>query len=91
MACGPIAGLIAMDRTQLAADLDSYHWYHAARADLLRRAGYFAEAAAAYTRALALCHNEAERAFLAGRLAAQRESKRPDGAPSGKTARGPML
>ena len=68
MAHGPIAGLMAIDRRNLAADLDGYHWYHAARADLLRRAGYVSEAVTAYTRALDLCHNQAERNFLSRRM-----------------------
>jgi RNA polymerase sigma-70 factor, ECF subfamily len=49
--------------------LDDYHLLHAARADLLRRAGRFDDAAAAYERALALAANPAERDFLARRLA----------------------
>ena len=48
--------------------LDGYHWYHAAEADFLRRAGYREAARAAYVRALALCENRAERAFLARRI-----------------------
>ncbi len=68
MAHGPIAGLMALDQQRLEAELGGYHWFHAARADLLRRAGYFAEAQAAYAAALALCHNGAERAFLSRRL-----------------------
>src|SRR5215211_4986884 len=38
MAEGPDAGLALMERLDLA-DLDGFHPYHAARADLLRRAG----------------------------------------------------
>jgi RNA polymerase sigma-70 factor (ECF subfamily) len=68
MAHGPIAGLMALDHRQLEAELGGYHWFHAARADMLRRAGYFNEAHAAYTAALALCENQAERAFLLRRL-----------------------
>ena len=45
-------------------DLGSYHPFHAARADLLRRLGRTADAAAAYGAALALTSNPAERAFL---------------------------
>jgi RNA polymerase sigma-70 factor (ECF subfamily) len=66
---GPRVGLMELDQLQLEASLGEYHWFHAARADLLRRAGYLAEAHAAYTRALALCQNRPERAFLARRLA----------------------
>jgi RNA polymerase sigma-70 factor (ECF subfamily) len=49
--------------------LPEYHLYHATRADLLRRLGHAAEAAAAYDRAVALADNAAERAFLAARRA----------------------
>lgn len=68
MADGPIAGLMALDQRRLEAELGGYHWFHAARADLLRRAGYFAEARTAYDAALAVCENGAERAFLLRRL-----------------------
>jgi RNA polymerase sigma-70 factor (ECF subfamily) len=52
----------------LAAELDGYHLFHAARADLLRRAGSLAEAAKSYERALALVSNDSERRFLERRL-----------------------
>src|SRR3954468_16206631 len=48
---GPEAGLALMDA--LAGDLREYHLLHAARADMLRRLGRSAEAAAAYREALA--------------------------------------
>ncbi|SDL83940.1 RNA polymerase sigma-70 factor, ECF subfamily [Nonomuraea maritima] len=64
---GPDAGLVLLDG--LAGDLSDYHLLHAARADLLRRLGRRAEAAAAYTVALDLAGNEAERATFARRLA----------------------
>jgi RNA polymerase sigma-70 factor (ECF subfamily) len=67
MADGPAAGLRLADR--LAGDLDDYHLFHAARADLLRRLERPDEARAAYRRALALVTNPAERDFLEGRLA----------------------
>ncbi len=57
---GPQAGLDAIERL----DLRSYHPFHVARADLLRRLGRTADAAAAYAAALALTSNPAERAFL---------------------------
>lgn len=49
--------------------LAGYRYLPAAKADLLRRLGKAPEAAAEYERALALTDNEAERAFLCGRLA----------------------
>ena len=70
MADGPRSGLVLLDDPALADDLRDYHHYHAARADLLRRADRRAEAAAAYQRALALCHNQVERRYLLRRLGA---------------------
>ncbi|HWD08792.1 MAG TPA: DUF6596 domain-containing protein, partial [Actinomycetota bacterium] len=67
MADGPQAGLALM--AALAGDLDRYHLYHAARADLLRRLGQHAGAAAAYEQALSLTANAVERRFLRRRLA----------------------
>ena len=66
MADGPGAGLPLVD--ELADELDTYHLFHATRADLLRRLGREAEADAAYRRALELATNPAERRFLEGRL-----------------------
>ena len=48
--------------------LDGYHAYHAARADLLRRAGNAPAAVQAYRQALESAGNPAEQAFLRGRL-----------------------
>jgi RNA polymerase sigma-70 factor (ECF subfamily) len=67
MAEGADAGLIQIDALQ--PHLDGYHFFHSARADLLRRVGRDADAAAAYGRALELCGNDAERRFLERRLA----------------------
>ena len=68
MAEGPERGLGLIDELDLT-ELDEFHPYHAARADLLRRAGRREEAAAAYERAIALCQNAVERRYLEGRLA----------------------
>jgi RNA polymerase sigma-70 factor (ECF subfamily) len=68
MVDGPAAGLALIDALAASGDLDSYHLMHAARADLLRRAGSWAEAAKSYTRALALVTNESEHRFLERRL-----------------------
>ncbi len=51
-------------------ELDSYHYLHAVRADLMEKLGRVSEAADAYRRALALVHSDAERRLLEGRLAA---------------------
>ena len=69
MADGPSAGLALLDTLAAAGELDDYHLFHSARADLLRRLERDDEAAAAYRRALDLTTNEAERRFLEGRLA----------------------
>lgn len=50
------------------AVLEDYQPYHAARADVLRRAGDGAGAAAAYRRALDLTTNETDAAFIRRRL-----------------------
>jgi RNA polymerase sigma-70 factor (ECF subfamily) len=65
---GPAAALTLVD----GLDLDRYYLYYAIRADLLRRLGRTGEAARAYSGALALTGNAAERAYLAARLADQR-------------------
>jgi RNA polymerase sigma-70 factor (ECF subfamily) len=51
-----------------ALDLDGYHYFHAARADLLRRLDQPEAAKDAYERALALAGNAAERTFIERRL-----------------------
>jgi RNA polymerase sigma-70 factor (ECF subfamily) len=49
-------------------ELDSYHYLHATRAELLRRLDRVDDARAAYARALKLVHSDAERRFLERRL-----------------------
>ena len=49
-------------------DLERYHYLHATRAELLRRLDRVEDARAAYDRALALVHSDAERRFLEQRL-----------------------
>jgi RNA polymerase sigma-70 factor (ECF subfamily) len=66
MADGPERGLALVD--DLTDDLDGYHLFHAARADMLRRLRRDADAAEAYRRALGLVANPSERAFLERRL-----------------------
>jgi RNA polymerase sigma-70 factor (ECF subfamily) len=69
MAHGPEQGLALVEELAAGGALDGYHLFHATRADLLRRLGRDAEAAAAYRQALELTGNPAERSFLARRLA----------------------
>jgi len=77
MAHGPRAGLKLLDQLQLVEALGQYHWFHAARADLMRRADLTLAAKAAYAQALALCQNRAERAYLSRRLVALAEKISP--------------
>jgi len=65
---GPRPALALIDELAATGHLNSYHLLHATRADLLRRLGFSAEAAACYRRALALVSNESERRFLERRL-----------------------
>jgi RNA polymerase sigma-70 factor, ECF subfamily len=53
---------------QLEGEAGGFYPYHAARADLLRRTNQREAAADAYQRALDLCGNSAERAYLQRRL-----------------------
>ena len=64
---GPAAGLALVDA--LRGDLAGYHLFAATRADLLRRLSRDDEARAAYEEALAQAPTDAERRFLARRLA----------------------
>lgn len=66
---GPDAGLSRLEALASREGLRGYHLLHAARADLLRRAGRRDEARAAYALALSLAGNEAERRYLGRRLA----------------------
>jgi RNA polymerase sigma-70 factor, ECF subfamily len=62
----PGAALALID--ELATELNDYHLFHAARADLLRRTGDLKAAVKSYTRALELVTNDSERRFLERRL-----------------------
>ena len=66
MADGAGAGLPLIE--DLTAELDGYHLFHSARADLLRRLERPAKPEA-YRRALELATNPSERAFLSRRIA----------------------
>jgi RNA polymerase sigma-70 factor (ECF subfamily) len=65
---GPRPALGLIDKLASTGELDGYHLLHATRADLLRRLGSSADAAASYERALALVSNKSERRFLERRL-----------------------
>ncbi len=62
---GPAAGLAATE----GLDLGGYQYFHATRAELLRRLGRPEEARGAYERALELVRSDTEQRFLERRLA----------------------
>lgn len=61
-------GLKQIDQLGASGELDNYHLYHAARADLLRRMGYREQALQEYECALALTGNAVERRYLRRRM-----------------------
>jgi RNA polymerase sigma-70 factor (ECF subfamily) len=69
MTAGPAAGLAIIDELDASGALAGYHLLPATRADLLRRQERFAEAARSYRAALELATTDAERGYLAERLA----------------------
>ena len=69
MADGPEAGLLIVEKLEQSGVLADYHLLPATRADLLRRLGCNQQAEIAYRRALDLAPTDAERRYLAKRLA----------------------
>jgi RNA polymerase sigma-70 factor (ECF subfamily) len=61
-------GLAMVDELGAGGELDAYHLYHAARADLLRRLGRNREALESYHRGLALTTNGVEARYLGRRI-----------------------
>ncbi len=66
---GPEDGLRVLEELEGSNGMGDYQPYHAAKADLLRRAGRASESMESYTRALSLARNASERRFLEKRLA----------------------
>jgi RNA polymerase sigma-70 factor (ECF subfamily) len=64
MADGPQAGLDAIGAIERGGELNDYYLMHAAKADLLRRAGRFEHALRSYDQALERATNTRERAYL---------------------------
>ena len=62
-------GLVWLDRIDASATLENYHLLHAARADLLRRAGRTKEVVICYDKAISLTSNGSERCYLERRRA----------------------
>jgi RNA polymerase sigma-70 factor, ECF subfamily len=61
-------GLAMIDALGASGELDAYHLYHAARADLLRRMGRNQESLESYHRGLALTTNAVEARYLRRRI-----------------------
>lgn len=76
-------GLKQIDQLGASGELDNYHLYHAARADLLRRMGYREQALQEYDRALALTGNAVERRYLRRRMAELGEAREKAGSLGG--------
>lgn len=68
MSEGLARGLVLIERLGASGELDSYHLYHAARADLLRRMGRNCEALGSYHRGVALTTNAVELRYLRRRI-----------------------
>jgi RNA polymerase sigma-70 factor (ECF subfamily) len=77
MAQGPEKALPIVDGLAASGHLDGYHLLHATRADLLRRLGRTAEAAASLRAALELAPTDAERRLLERRLLEWRVAEVP--------------
>jgi RNA polymerase sigma factor (sigma-70 family) len=73
---GPARALAEVEQLESGGRLAGYHYLPAVKADLLHRLGRTDQASLAYRRALELARNDAERRFLAERLA---ELTGPDG------------
>jgi RNA polymerase sigma-70 factor (ECF subfamily) len=65
---GPDAGLAALEDLHNEPQLASYSYLASTRADFLRRVGRIDESRSAYLKALELCANDVERAFLIRRI-----------------------
>jgi RNA polymerase sigma-70 factor, ECF subfamily len=69
MSQGPEEGLKLLDELETQSELRGYYLLPAARGDFSRRLGRWNDSAAAYRRAMGLATNDAEKRFLARRLA----------------------
>ncbi|MET8137316.1 DUF6596 domain-containing protein [Streptomyces sp. NPDC005251] len=74
MVSGPAQALADVVELEKGGRLAKYQYLPAIKADLLRRLGRSEEASIAYRRALELTENDAEREFLAERLAGPRRA-----------------
>lgn len=92
MATTPEAGIKALDAISFDSHHQDYAMAPAARADLLRRCGRYAEAADAYRDAARLTKNGVVQAFFNGRIIEMRQAlnhRQPTITPPGPDAPGP--
>ena len=68
MSDGLEQGLTRIEEVGASGQLENYHLFHAARADILRRLGRKSESAEAYAAALRLATNKVEQDYLSERL-----------------------
>lgn len=66
---GPAAALALLDELDRSRQLERYHYFHSARAEMLQRLDRPEESAAAFERALRVCDNEEAEAWIRRRLA----------------------
>ncbi len=81
---GPMRALAEVEELERGGRLAGYQYLPAIKADLLQRLGRTDEASVVYRQALELTRNEAEREFLAMRLA---DTSRPEARPSSASLR----
>lgn len=72
---GPEAGLAVIDTLKSHGELENYHLFHAAQADLHRRLGQTTQAREHYRQAIELAEQEPERRYLQRRLEQLEEKK----------------
>lgn len=65
---GPEAALGILDAIESEGELERYHYFHSARAEMLCRLGRRDAATTAFGRALAVCDNESARAWIRSRM-----------------------
>jgi RNA polymerase sigma-70 factor, ECF subfamily len=68
LSAGLEQGLQEIDKLGASAQLESYHLFHGARAEILRRMGRHQEAERSYRRAMDLTQNVVERTYLERRI-----------------------
>ena len=65
---GPGAALTLLDELAETGDLDRYHYFHSARAEMLRRLDRPDEASAAFEQALGVCDNAEAQDWIRRRI-----------------------